>query len=102
MNQLVIAEPAARDLAHLVDYIAFDNAAAAQGVYAALVRAAERLIDFPALGRTGRLAGTRELTVPNLPYMIVYETEPDIVTILAIFHTSRDLAQALRDRSERG
>ena len=98
MKQLIIAEPAARDLEGIVDYIALDNPAAAENVYRGIVRAAERLPEFPALGRPGRHPETRELSVSGLPYLLVYEVSADAVTILAVFHTSRDLARALRDR----
>lgn len=99
MKQLVIAEPAARDLEGIVDYIALDNPVAAERVYWGIVSAAEKLPEFPALGRPGRHPETRELSVADLPYLIVYEVDPDAVTILAIFHTSRDIAKALRDRT---
>ncbi|MBU0724070.1 MAG: type II toxin-antitoxin system RelE/ParE family toxin [Alphaproteobacteria bacterium] len=95
---LVIAEPAARDLEGIVDYIALDNPIAAESVYWGIVRAAEELPRFPALGRPGRVPETRELSIAGLPYMIVYEVGPEAVTIVAVFHTSRDLARALRDR----
>ena len=98
LKQLIIAEPAARDLEGIVDYIALDNPAAAENVYRGIVRAAERLPEFPALGRPGRHPETRELSVSGLPYLLVYEVSADAVTILAVFHTSRDLARALRDR----
>lgn len=99
MKQLIIAEPAARDLEGIVDYIALDSPVAAESVYRGIVRAAERLPEFPALGRPGRHPETRELSVSGLPYLIVYEVSADAVTILAVFHTSRDLARALRDRA---
>lgn len=98
MKLLVIAEPAARDLEGIVDYIALDNPIAAESVYWGIVRAAEELPRFPALGRPGRVPETRELSIAGLPYMIVYEVGPEAVTIVAVFHTSRDLARALRDR----
>lgn len=98
MKLLVIAEPAARDLAEIVDYIALDNPAAAETVYWSLVRAAERLPEFPALGRPGRYPETRELSLSDLPYLIVYEVDPETLTILAVFHTSRNLSQALHER----
>lgn len=98
MKHLVIAEPAARDLEAIVDYIALENPAAAEGVYRGIVGTARKLPEFPALGRPGRHPETRELSVPNLPYLIVYEVSANAVTILAVFHTSRDLAQALRER----
>ena len=97
---LVLAEPAARDLEQIVDYIALDNPVAAEGVYRGIVAAAQKLPAFPALGRPGRHPETRELSVPGLPYLIVYEVSTEAVTILAIFHTARDLAQALRARAK--
>ncbi|WP_054142972.1 type II toxin-antitoxin system RelE/ParE family toxin [Bosea sp. AAP35] len=60
--------------------------------------AARKLPRFPALGRLGRQPETRELSVSGLPYLIVYEVGAEAVTILAIFHTARDLAQALHER----
>ncbi len=98
MKHLVIAEPAARDLEGIVDYIAQDNPVAAERVYRAIVGAAQKLPQFPALGRPGRHPETRELSVSGLPYLIVYEDSAEAVTILAVFHTSRDLTQALQER----
>lgn len=98
MKHLVITEPAARDLEGIVDYIALDSPAAAEGVYRGIIAAAYKLPQFPALGRSGRHPETRELSVSGLPYLIVYEVSDEAVTILAVFHTSRDLAQAMRER----
>lgn len=98
MKRLLIAEPAARDLEGIVDYIALDNPIAAESVYRGIVAAAQKLPQFPALGRPGRHPETRELSVSGLPYLIVYEVGAEAVTILAVFHTVRDLAQALRER----
>ncbi|WP_273251377.1 type II toxin-antitoxin system RelE/ParE family toxin [Sediminimonas qiaohouensis] len=98
MKHLVIAEPAARDLEGIVDYIALDNPVTAENVYRRIVRAMERLPEFSDLGRPGRHPETRELSVSGLPYLIVYEVSTEAVTILAVFHSSRDLARALPDR----
>lgn len=99
--RLLFAESAARDLKAIVDYIDLDDAEAAQRVYRSLVAAAERLRLFPKMGRPGRLAGTRELVVPRLPYRIVYEVRTDHLLIVAVFHTARHLARALSDRKAR-
>jgi len=100
LKRLVIAEPAVRDLEEIVDYLVLDDPGAAERVYRGIVRVAERLPVFPALGRPGRQPETREMSVPGLPYLIVYEAGPEAVTVIAVFHTSRDLARALRDRME--
>ncbi len=96
--RLEFAEPAARDLEDIIDYIALDNPGAAEGVYRAIVTAAERLQAFPDLGHAGRLPKTRELLVVSLPYIIVYQVDAEAVTVLAVFHGARDLARALKDR----
>ncbi len=96
--RLVFAEPAAGDLDSILDYIALDNQAAAETVYRSIVTSAERLTQFPKMGRAGRLPRTRELPVPSTPYIIVYEVSPDAMTILAVFHGARDLARALAER----
>ena len=53
--RLVFAEPAARKLDDIIDYIALDNPPAAETVYRAIVTAAERLLDFPKISHAGRL-----------------------------------------------
>ena len=79
-----------------------DNPVSAENIYRGIVRTAEKLPEFPALGRPGRYPETRELSVSGPPYLIVYEVSSEAVTILAVFHTSRDLARALRDRMQGG
>jgi plasmid stabilization system protein ParE len=46
----------------------------------------ELLIQFPEIGRPGVLAGTREIVVPGLPYIIVHRLDPDAVVVLGIYH----------------
>lgn len=45
---------------------------------------------FPKRGRIGQRAGTRELLVASLPYVIVYRTSAEAVHIMRILHTSQD------------
>jgi toxin ParE1/3/4 len=99
--RLVFAQPAAEDLASIIDYIALDSPTAAERVYRALIGAAEGLADLPNIGRPGRLPRTRELSVVSLPYIIVYQVEADTVTILDVFHGARDLVRALRERGKK-
>lgn len=96
--RLEFAKAARRDLEDIIDYITLDNPTAAEKVYRAIVASARRLGDFPDLGRSGRLPGTRELHVSSLPYLIVYQVGTEAVTILAIFHGARDLVQAFAER----
>ena len=102
MTQLLFAEPAARDLEAIIDYIAQDSPAAAEGVYRRIMQVVRMLPEFPLLGRPGRHPATRELSISDLPYLIVYEADAGTVTVLAVFHTSRDLLRAWAERVDRG
>lgn len=101
--QVSVAQAAQQDLVDIVDYVASDNPTAAENVYDHIVAAAERLADFPAMGRSGWLPGTRELVVPGFPYIVVYQVDAahDTVTILAVFHGARDLVRALTERRKK-
>jgi addiction module RelE/StbE family toxin len=80
---------ARRHLEGIAHYIAERNANAALRVGARIRETIELLEHFPEIGRHGVLAGTRELVVPSLPYIVVYriETGADAaVTILGIYH----------------
>ena len=53
---------------------------------------ADRLREFPLLGRPGVYAGTREIPVRGLPYLLVYsvsEKGPTVI-VLNIFHGARN------------
>ncbi len=79
-----------RDLDDGLGFIARDNPEAARAVAGRVRAAARRLDQFPLLGREGRRAGTRELVLPSLPYVLVYRVETDAsVSILRFLHTSR-------------
>jgi toxin ParE1/3/4 len=71
------------------DYISQDNPEAAARTVAAIVRAVESLEHFPALGRPGRVAGTRELVVSGTPYIVPYRVRGDTVELLLVFHAAR-------------
>lgn len=96
--KLLIAEPASRDLENIIDFIALDNPAAARQIYRSIVSSAGRLTKIPYMGRAGRLAGTREFSISKLPYLLVYEISENAITILAVFHSSRNLAKAFEER----
>ena len=80
---------AAEDLRAAVEFILTDNPRAAATVFRTIRSAVERLATHPEMGRVGRIANTRELVIPRLPYLVAYRIEPDTVTILRVLHTSR-------------
>jgi toxin ParE1/3/4 len=73
-------------LGELRAYIARDRPEAASRVAADLLMAVDRLADLPNLGRPGRVTGTRELVIPNTPYLIAYRVRGDRVEIIGVFH----------------
>ena len=58
-------------------HIAKDSPAAAANVVSRIVASAQALAAHPAMGRVGRIPGTRELVMPSLPYIIAYRVMPD-------------------------
>lgn len=70
-------------------HIANDSLMSANKVDDAIEASADRLIDFPHLGRKGRVEGTRELVVAGLPYILIYHSEGDCVRILRVLHSAQ-------------
>jgi addiction module RelE/StbE family toxin len=81
---------AVRQLAAIGAYIAESNPQAAWRVEVRLREAVARLAQFPAMGRPGRIAGTRELVVPGTPYIVPYRVSGGHVDILAVFHAAQN------------
>ncbi len=87
--QLKWREEALANLDAEAEYIAQDNPAAAARIVVAIENAVENLKRFPALGRPGRVSGTRELVVSGTPYIIPYRVRGDTIELLLVFHASR-------------
>jgi toxin ParE1/3/4 len=71
------------------EYIGQDNPDAAASTVAAIVKAVEILERFPALGRPGRISGTRELVISGTPYIVPYRVRGDVVQLIRVFHAAR-------------
>jgi len=70
-------------------FIALDNPAAAARVVDTIARTVELLAQHRGLGRPGRVEGTRELVVPDTPYLVPYRVRGHAVEILRVFHGAR-------------
>ncbi|MGO9274956.1 MAG: type II toxin-antitoxin system RelE/ParE family toxin [Terriglobia bacterium] len=73
-------------------FIGRDNPAAAARVVEAIATTVELLAQHArgaARGRTGRVEGTRELVVPDTPYLVPYRVRGHAVEILRVFHGAR-------------
>jgi addiction module RelE/StbE family toxin len=74
------------DLESIRDYIARDSPSAARRVANRIKDSADRLLRFPASGKVGRVAGTRELVVPGTSYIAAYIVQGEEVQIAAVLH----------------
>lgn len=80
---------AVADLLHIRAYIAERDPSGAHSVVDRMFEAVERLDEFPASGRPGRLPHTRELVVGGTPYVIPYRVAGRDVQILAVLYGAR-------------
>ena len=71
------------------DYIGEDSPAAARRMVQRIFRAVNLLKKNPAMGRPGRVAGTREVVVAGTPYVLPYRVRANAVEILRVFHAAR-------------
>ena len=92
---VVWAPRAVRHLQELRAYIARDSPAAAGRVATLLLAGVDRLAEHPDLGRPGRVTGTRELIVPDTPFLVPYRVRGDRIEIIAVFHGRRQWPKAL-------
>lgn len=89
------AEPALEDLEAIYAFIAKDNPKAAHRVLERIYDAVrENLPNAPSMGRPGRVAGTRELVISGLPFIVPYRVRDDSVQILRVLHGVRDWPDA--------
>ena len=84
--------PSARaDIRGIHEFIARDDERTADTVVSRIRSSIDTLLVLPMAGRAGRIEGTREWSIPGLPYFVVYaltsETDLDIVSVI---HERRD------------
>jgi toxin ParE1/3/4 len=81
---------AADDLEGIVIRIRRDNPPAARRIADAMYQRCAGLQLFPNRGRRGRVAGTRELVLAPLPFIIVYRVKAEAVEIARIYHSAQN------------
>lgn len=77
---------AVRHLVALREYIAQDSEQNAALVAQRILHSVELLQTQPNMGRPGRVVGTRELVVPDTPFIIPYRVRRDRLELIAVFH----------------
>jgi toxin ParE1/3/4 len=84
--KVVWSRRAIRHLVHLREHIAKGSEQNAALVASRILNAVELLQAHPELGRPGRAIGTRELVVPQTPYLIPHRVRRDSLELIAVFH----------------
>jgi addiction module RelE/StbE family toxin len=82
--------PAADDLATIKNYLEQNYPHFAEPTVRAIYQRVRSLKISPDRGRPGHRAGTRELALTPLPYVVVYSVKAEAVEILHIHHGAQD------------
>lgn len=84
--KIVWTVPALRDLTAARAYIARENPVAATQQVSLILKAVAQLPMFPESARPGRRAGTRELVIPNTPFLVPYRIRGEVIEVLRVLH----------------
>ncbi|MGB9237171.1 MAG: type II toxin-antitoxin system RelE/ParE family toxin [Terriglobales bacterium] len=88
-------EQAIRQLDQAHDYIALsNNKELATRITTQIVTTIQQLARFPMSVRSGRVPGTRELVISNIPFVVAYAIARDRIVILAIYHGAQQWPEA--------
>jgi toxin ParE1/3/4 len=88
--KLVWTRKASRHLRAAYDYWVREHSeAAAHEMLDRIFSAVEILPRFPDAGRTGRIAGTREMAITPLPFIASYRIRNNKIEILSLLHGAR-------------
>jgi addiction module RelE/StbE family toxin len=80
---------AADDLQDIANYLFEKTPENAARLIREIYGAPSILKSFPNRGRVGKKPGTRELVMPSLPYVIVYQVRDETVNMVRILHGSQ-------------
>jgi toxin ParE1/3/4 len=84
--KVIWSRRAIRHLVHLRKYIGRDSEQNAALVASRILKAVDLLQTHPGMGRPGRVIGTRELVVPDTPYVIPYRCRRERLELIAVLH----------------
>ena len=77
------------DLDELMGYIAKDNSEATTKVARQIWETTRMLSNHPAMGKPGRVPGTREMLATGTSYIIPYRAIANEIQILRVLHGAR-------------
>jgi len=88
--KVVWSPTADRNADAIWEYIAQDNIDAADAIAELVRAAADRLRDYPLMGKEGRTPRSREIVVAGTPYILVYRVSKDRIEIARVLHGRQD------------
>jgi toxin ParE1/3/4 len=83
-------DPAATDLENIKNYLFRQYSQFAEPTVRTIYQRVRSLKKAPYIGRPGHRAGTRELPLTPLPYVVVYSVHGEAIEILHIHHGAQD------------
>ena len=90
MTVITWTQRAEQDLENiLAHYLNEAGLQVAQSIFVRIHAQVQSLRQFSHCSRMGRVAGTRELIIPRLPYIVIIQAEADKVFVLNVVHTAR-------------
>jgi toxin ParE1/3/4 len=84
--KIVWSRRAIRHLVSLREFIARDSEQNAALVAERILSSVDILRAHPEMGRPGRASGTRELVVPDTPFIIPYRVKENRLELIAVLH----------------
>jgi addiction module RelE/StbE family toxin len=84
--KIVWSRRAIRHLISLREHIQKDSEQNAAALASRILKAVDLLQAHPEMGRPGRILGTRELVIPDTPYIIPYRVRRGRLELIAVFH----------------
>ncbi len=88
--KILLTPTANHDIKYIYSYIVENNdISTAKKVLSSIENMIDHLEKFSELGKVGRVKNTRELTVPKLPFIIIYKLYKTHIAIVSIMHTSK-------------
>jgi len=89
MLQIKWLRKAEQNLEAAYNYLNEENPKAAQKFIQEVYESTNLLRAAPAMGRNGRVAGTRELILAHFPYLLPYRVRGEQIQILRVFNTNQ-------------
>lgn len=96
--KLIWLEDAVFDLKEIRNYIKKDKPSASKSISKKIINSTNDLKKNPSIGRPGRISGTRELIIPNTPFLIPYRVKNNVIEVLRVFHGKRKWPESFNNK----